>query len=317
MGTASPPRECARTAGDYRPRYRTIAHEILDLEGEVCTGADSHRRLDEIIDEAERRVGSLRGTAAARSALPGALRRVSELLTERGFAFFSPTLQFSDTLAPNKLPDGGTQYNFDCDTGGLVYVAIGEALGLRRAQLVALPVVGPTEHQVVAWTGDSGATTYWDPNARAECALPEGSRELGGDNLRRQFLGERAMARKARGDLRGAIEDLRRVISEDPDAGSAHNNLAWLYLSEYLPIGAPPLKEVVELAQRAVSLRRSAATLDTLGCALAQAGRRGEAVIALEEALAAGGGGATQMRLAYVRAGADCQIRKRPQTLVN
>jgi tetratricopeptide (TPR) repeat protein len=81
-----------------------------------------------------------------------------------------------------------------------------------------------------------------------------------------------------------AVTAYRQAVKLDPQDADALNNLAWAYGE----VGAN-LDEAITLCERALALRpaQRAYYLDTLGAVLLRQGKTGEAVAALEKALAA------------------------------
>jgi Zn-dependent protease with chaperone function len=76
---------------------------------------------------------------------------------------------------------------------------------------------------------------------------------------------------------------LEQLLEERPEDPQTLNNLAWLYATAPSPHFQP--EAALELAQRAVALRRDSAILDTLAEALYVNGRHAEALAAIDEAL--------------------------------
>ena len=82
------------------------------------------------------------------------------------------------------------------------------------------------------------------------------------------------------GDVDGAVERMRAAVELDPAHLGANNDLAFLLAQR----GAQ-LDDALEFAQRAVRLRRSAETLDTLGYVHLKRGDVEQAITVLTNAL--------------------------------
>jgi spermidine synthase len=81
-----------------------------------------------------------------------------------------------------------------------------------------------------------------------------------------------------------AVAELRRALADRPDDPVVLNNLAWL-LATGVEVAPAAADEAVALARRSSERESDAAALDTLGAALAAAGRFGEASRAARKAL--------------------------------
>lgn len=102
-----------------------------------------------------------------------------------------------------------------------------------------------------------------------------------------EVLVELSNVHLATGRSEEAVSALRSALEHRPDLPLAMNNLAYV-LSE----GEGPFDEAIVLAERAVEAdSENVAFLDTLGWALHRAGRDEEALLALQRAVAMGGGG--------------------------
>jgi tetratricopeptide (TPR) repeat protein len=180
------PRQARQTSTRYEPRYKTIAHRILELESEVSTVPDSmYQLLDTLIDEAKSKIPSpsLSTERDERRRQVGAiLSTIDDILIRHNFIYPRNrkedwTLLLSDGLTP-KILDGPELeailaqrhnvrridrinrqkpfYLVDCDTASYLYLAIGEVLGLPLS-MVDLP-----EHNFIRWSFDERSYLNWE-----------------------------------------------------------------------------------------------------------------------------------------------------------
>lgn len=82
-------------------------------------------------------------------------------------------------------------------------------------------------------------------------------------------------------DFLGVVENYQQVLMREPEHVLALNNLAYHYFLKEIQIA-----QAMEMAEKAVSLERKAAYLDTLGYGYYLSGRYEDARLLLEEALA-------------------------------
>lgn len=94
----------------------------------------------------------------------------------------------------------------------------------------------------------------------------------------------RGSAHYASGQYDLAIKDFDRAIQLEPAAPYGYNRLAWLYATSHSARHQNGEKALT-YAQKAVELRREAATLDTLAAAQARMGQTKEASVTQKEAL--------------------------------
>jgi len=298
---------------------KTIALEILVIEGETPTDSVAAHQLDRLI-----------GRAAAN--FKGAVLGESE--SDKARRFFSSVdraLIESDVIVPpsgdidflreglrphalslaefsraqsrfanfRRLPEmranqtaGGSFYFFDCDLASIVYAAVAECLGFP-VYLVEIP-----NHTFVRW--QSGAVVLnWDPNDGISYSddyytrtwhvpvstgvWPRYFENLSRDQVLSTWLVLCGRDKKARGDFSGASTDFRKAVEKNPNDFGAVNELAWLLATcpaKELRSG----KEALSLAQANVGRSRRSVWLQTLGAAQAEVGDFKAAIRSEDEA---------------------------------
>ena len=120
----------------YTPKYRTIAHEILDLEQNLGVTDSDYEIIDSIICEAKKRI-ELKASYT-RSEAVKILQSIHSILEEKGF-MSSIYLLFNLSLKKRR---------FDCSAYSVTFLAIGEVLSLPL-HLVRVP-----GHIFVRWDPD-------------------------------------------------------------------------------------------------------------------------------------------------------------------
>lgn len=268
-------RECASAGSrQYKSKYATIAHRVLDIESEVCGVPDSaYQLLDDIIEQSDSFVRGTNapGTNPERDHILRLNRSIANLLTKNGYALYVPVRRLADALVVNS-PTGPDKHLFDCDTGSFLYMSIAEHLGLQ-ASLVDTTRPSGSGHTYVRWVTD-GTPVDWDVNQQAECTTPETLYRYQGvalstDEVMSYVYGLRGYDWKDRGDFKRARADFDKARSLAPGHPSPLNFIAWLIATTKSLQTPKARKEALELALEAVDSRRIPDYLDTLACAYA------------------------------------------------
>lgn len=318
MATAAPS-EAARA---IRTRH-TVAHECLEREvraAGVTAGAAATARsvLDTVLLDVARQVPARINTADPEMAR-SILRAIDGTLTSRRFHVVIPTPSLLDTLTPSPPPAAGKRFltsarrtsihsaptepchRMDCDTGSILYAAIGEALRLP------IVVVEAPAHKFVRWQLTGRQAINWDTNAALEYstdAFRKGrtltyrttitpAEESAGRFLspltRAQVLAYHHnivadILEKRRRPAQAAAQ-YRAALAERPHDSLAANNLAWLLLDSPSLRSHDHAAEALQLARAATAiLPRNRDYQDTLARACAANGRFDEAIAAEKRA---------------------------------
>jgi tetratricopeptide (TPR) repeat protein len=140
----------------YHPRYRTVAHLMLDIEAEHKTAEqriDDDLLLDQLIEGADARLGSL---AADRDISPAQARIVlaalDKLLESCGFSYRR------DGTLGQALRLGGV----NCDSSSALYLAFGEVARLP------IKMVRAPGHTFVRWHLKNGDYINWETTVGEE-----------------------------------------------------------------------------------------------------------------------------------------------------
>ena len=306
-------------AGERRVRDRqTIAHECLKREFEAAgtggaTARLAIRLLDSIIVDVAARLPS-RINSADPSVARECLSSIEATLAAKRFYVSIPTSALGDTLIPSPAPRGKKPltrarreaiqrsptapcHRMDCDTGSILYTAIGEALGLP---IVTVEAPG---HKFVRWQLTGRQHINWDTNAAREYTNNDFRRgrtltykttihrteESAGKFLtnltRRELLAYHrnivAGIHEERRRHRRAVSEYEKALKIRPHDSLAANNLAWLYLDTPGLRTSKTEVTALELAKRATgTLPRNRDYQDTLARAYAANGKFTEAISA-------------------------------------
>ncbi|MEW4486895.1 hypothetical protein AB1L42_02380 [Thalassoglobus sp. JC818] len=280
---------CAdETVVDSEANPQTIAHQILDLESEVSEVTDTHYEfLEQLLSEAESLFANpekLSKTTSRNEAMR-AMASIGQLLARHGFRLRLGVNSLSEMLTRRSDRYGRIYYEYDCDTSSLLYVSIGERLGLPIT-FVESKIPGSTvNHNYVRWDFGNSTGIDWDTNGRFVRRPAVVGKFYG-----RSFSSERLLAyayfmRGKTWDEQGnplkSIQDYRRASAIDPGHPRPANNLAWMYVSNPEVQEVMEYSEALEFAQRSLETDRDPNILDTLACTIAEGGDFNEA-IALE-----------------------------------
>ncbi|MBW2997761.1 tetratricopeptide repeat protein [Candidatus Woesearchaeota archaeon] len=154
----------AQSTGEYKPKYQTIAQKfILSEKGLVSdykVGA-ALKRLDDIIDEALKRIGKevkiKDSRLVSRNSTSNALdilQAINDVFEYRRFG----------NKANNLFSEGLLAGNLDCENRAYVYLAIAELLDLP------MTMVRAPEHTFIRWEVELGRSINWETTSgeRAE-----------------------------------------------------------------------------------------------------------------------------------------------------
>ena len=159
--SSTPQDEGAESREEYKPKYNTIGHEFLDLEKIVGATCPDYKVLDDIIDEAKRRIEP-KQKYSRQDALK-ILRTIGNILTEKGFEYYT-----TDTpLLSNSLKG-----KIDCDDLSIIYLSIAEVLNL--------PLVGirAPHHLFVRWKLIKGSYVNWETTSMTKATDEEYKNEF-------------------------------------------------------------------------------------------------------------------------------------------
>ena len=335
-GLRTRPNECASTAPaapfpavgeDYKPRYRTIGHHLLDEErdaGDVTPAM--YALLDSLIDEGLAALPPLSQDSTpsqSRAIALEAMRAVDCLLLRHGFVYpgHGAVQLLSDGLEPITFADPddlgelrGQSHNVrrrrfieargqgpfhvvDCDVAAYLYLAIAEVMGYP-IHLVEIP-----QHNFIRWEIGAGEFVDFETMDGAEssdayyvASWQIDIRYVGRGGLLRSMDLEQtlayhdvtvAIARSWRGDIPRMIDAYRRSIARDDTHALALNDLAWFYAAAQQREWRDGA-EALRYALRAAALTGDGDKLDTLACAYAQNGQFDKAIETEQSAIEAG-----------------------------
>jgi hypothetical protein len=266
------PRGCGPFAArKYKPQHSGLGYEILDSESEACFVPDqAYVALDQIVNDAKRTIHfdpAAAGPSRQRQALEVSAA-IGKLLLAHGFGVFIPTDNLADAMILRNNADEPERHIVDCDTSSFIYLTIAENLKLPLS-LVEVKLSAHSTHNYVRW--DLGSTTVdWDTNGNGACQTPTKLLPFQGKAMtRQQTLGYarrlRAYLWEGRHAWDLALADLRFTTANYPESSDSWNDLAWLIATR--PVANPAIAaEGLVAAERAVSISRTADTLDTLAC---------------------------------------------------
>jgi len=215
--------------------YNTIAHDFLDIEGELgfeVTNFD-YQVLDDIIDEAKKRI-KVKSEYTEEEAV-NILKTIGELLEDKSFR-----LQLNDLLSHGLKSKG-----IDCDNYSMIYLGIADVLNLP------LKVVKAPKHvfirfylnkdEYINWE-TTRAFRFFDRDYKLEFNISDVAEEKGVflKSLSREETyslvyntGGNALFKL--GKYKKAFESYDKALKLDPNYSEAHNNrgTALVYLERY------------------------------------------------------------------------------------
>ncbi|MFA6088380.1 MAG: tetratricopeptide repeat protein [Candidatus Woesearchaeota archaeon] len=118
---------------DQTSKYRTIAHDMIDIEKKSGLTKTKYVLLDSLIDEAKKSI-CIKEFYSKQDALK-ILRTINQIILKNGFTFDECKL----------LSNGLNTRKIDCDMTSTIYLGIGEALNLP------ISVVNVPGHEFVRW----------------------------------------------------------------------------------------------------------------------------------------------------------------------
>lgn len=304
-----------------------IAHEILEIEGRALPTSPAMREvlgatLSDAADRMKQLAPTLTGLDERERAL-ATLRMIAAVLREHLFVYPGrgavPTLH--DGLAPVNvdrrglelllsaaenaqaalLIQGHPQGNFrvvDCDIFAMLYVSVGEALGLPIAMVELPPLPDGTSHAYVRWTLADGKTvdwevvSGWERDAATHDAMYFAHAPMTPEQARKQRAFAVPMTRQemlayahlllgavwqAQGSDELALAAFQTAMDQRPTSPSAYNEVAWL-LATSSDAGVRNPAKAVAVGEKLVGLWPSASHLDTLAAAYAADGQYERAV---------------------------------------
>ncbi|MGK0190521.1 MAG: tetratricopeptide (TPR) repeat protein [Verrucomicrobiales bacterium] len=258
--------------------------------------------LDSIIADVAKRLPA-RVNSADPAQARDCFKVIETILAERQFYVAIPTSALMDTLIPSPRPATGKRltherrdlvgkshdtasHRMDCDTGSLIYAAVGEALKLP------IVVVEAPGHKFVRWKLSGRQYVNWDTNAareysndafrkgktltykttisRAEEAAGKFLTALTRDDVLAYHRNIVASIHEKKEAYRQAEKEYLSALKVRPHDSLAANNLAWIYLDHHPLRSSANVRTALQLAQKATSiLPRNPDYLDTLARAYA------------------------------------------------
>ncbi|MCP4675687.1 MAG: tetratricopeptide repeat protein [Deltaproteobacteria bacterium] len=229
-GCASGPVAVPRS---YQPKYKTLAHEVLDIEREHNIGVEGYFLLDKILGSArdEPLTASIEDLSPRERALL-ALDAISNLLASFGFEY--------DNV--NLLSLGLSRRRVNCDGYSVLYLAVGEILGLP------IKMVRAPQHTFVRWHLDEKEYINWETTIGQErddayyiskhriakrTKRRSALRSLGVTENRDEILANAYVnngvewLRKCR--LKIAINRFNKAIGQDPNYETPYYNIGLTY----------------------------------------------------------------------------------------
>lgn len=314
-----------------RPPVVTIAHEVLAVDADLLqVEPEMSRLIDNLIAAASLRVSRLGFSGRAFDSLTAVttLRAIDSVLIEHRFLYPEDleakwTTDLTEGLTPvvmsldqfcilmnqesnlrrhRHVRLGDTVYLVDCDIASLLYLGIGEALGLPL-HLVDLP-----KHNFIRWVFPDSSYVNWETmygqtesdrtyrtavysapgiagREEADRAMLLGTflRTMSRTEALGYFHATCAIKLQKFGLWKEAIDRYRSAIALYPSSALATNNLAW-QLATNPTASLRNGKEACEWARISLALFRDANALDTYAAALAESGRTDEAARVEDEA---------------------------------
>lgn len=272
------PRACGpKGVRQYQPKHKGVGFDLLSFESEACfVPDDSFKLLDEIVDEIVQRVASHGEFARESDKALLASSTTSTVLTERGFALWIPTENFSDMLTFRRADSDKYRHIFDCDTGSVVLLTVADSLGMSASLVeTTIPGLDPkdiVQHNYVQWRMADGSFFNWDMNAKQVCKAPQGNQLpfQGKPQSSGQFWAYQKSLRgqiwERNGQYSPAIADYRSAMMDWPERPGAYNGLAWVVATKDFPERQSLSNLAMNAAIRASSARPDANIMDTVAC---------------------------------------------------
>ena len=256
------PRKCGtEQARTYAAKYEGIGYDVLRLESEFCFAPDElFKLLDAIVEECVSDARALPNDLDQRTKVVRVSEIIGATLVKHNFGLLVPTEMLGDALEFRNKQGEPERHVFDCDTSSLIYMTVGDNLGLPVALVEIDRSGGLMGHNYIRWILPDGAVD-WDTNGRYECATPPTRYSFEGKSMtREQTMGYaysmRALflGRSRRYAL--AVTDYREAIKRYPESPLASNNLAWMISTKEFAGKAVLKGDALQLAKSAVAKQR-------------------------------------------------------------
>jgi hypothetical protein len=286
-GDAVKPRKCPLpTQRQYKPKFKTIGHQVLEDESVACFVPDSEfELLDTLIEGGLHQYKTAQGNNVEQS--PRLFfQSMGETLLKAGYQLFIPIETLGDALITRQLENGG-KHVMDCDTASLLYMSTAEVLGLT-VNMVDIRLNSGAGHNYLRWSDAGGEIIDWDTNGRNQCTTPAGlptwqGRTMSYTEVIGYTRGLRGLLYQKSGRNIEASGDYRAAAAMYPKSPWAYNNLAWLLATRDEFNKPADASQAVDSALTAISIERSVNNLDTLACAYARKGEFASAIAISKE----------------------------------
>lgn len=274
----------------YAPRHRGIGFDILDSESQACFVPDqAYRLLDELIDSVQSKVKYNHAATSPIDQARTISAIISATLLDKGFALYIDTETLGDALVDRNEVGESPRRIFDCDTGGFIFLTIGENLGVP-VTMVEMPLPhSKNHHDFIRWLDGKNTLLEWDMNLRSQCKAPAGLTGFEGKSMSREET--TAYALSLRPNLWGRQRMYDRALADINtsmilyEGSDVYNNLAWLIATREVSNRNSLKDEALTAAQHAVEIFPSANYKDTLACVYALRGDFSAAIEIEKDAL--------------------------------
>jgi hypothetical protein len=136
---------------NYKRKYNSIGHTILDLESEACFVPDSsYQLLDSIIDQVKAKMGTKTSEGFSEKYVQQISQTTSGVMKDNGFQLLINTYLLSDAWLPRSEDKDSKIYIFDCDTGSFILLSVADVLK-APAHLVEIKLNERSAHNYVQW----------------------------------------------------------------------------------------------------------------------------------------------------------------------
>lgn len=293
----------------------TTAHQWLSREYEVLLLSKNPpspqdyeerlQRLDLLLEEMSTQLPRNGAPGNAPAEIFGSIDR---MLAQRGFICRIKTETLWDTLTPGLIPQNSYHnsrasdrflprnqplFPYDCDTGSVLYLSLGERLGYPIS-MVEVP-----NHNFVRWRTGEGSYVNWDANhgrSYTDDEYREGevpgvggfSFRPGGPDHYLKDLSPAQLEGYHVSIVAGSIDGSKfpwtklswflRVRDLFPSSPTLKNNIAWLIATQKALERSDLLELAIELASQAVEMKRDNNFVDTLAAAHAARGEFEKAI---------------------------------------
>lgn len=293
-----------RKPSEYQSERVSIGQRILQEDDRAEPVPDVvFQRLDFVIEKVINNVTA--GTVNTIDEAREILQSIERVVTSMNFVCSIPYYlvhSFSEGLFPRALdsklvyaPENDLRRSHilsnededfshvDCDLGSLLYLCIGEALG------IPLCMVEVPQHNFVRWRLNESLHLNWDTNYGFNKFTDSGyaSRygvdpkhiinatylaDLSVANVEGYFSFVRGITFQRAKEYANAIEEYRSAVRNYPQSPSSRNNIAWLFVSVRDTQQLVTSDEALQLMLETCDIDRSHNYLDTLACVYAERG---------------------------------------------